>query len=169
MIYFKIYSRFIPGRITRRLRNLLAGPQKIPKHPGRIVRRTRSIISIRLQLQQGLTTEAAENCRKLVERFPNHPTTVDACLILGRQQLEAGHFDDAIKQLESLLERSPDLPARTGFGSNIFWARAITGVAMSSAARDIFQSLSIDIRLRSAKHPFQLGDLQSSARRCVRF
>ena len=29
--------------------------------------------------------------------------TVEACLILSRQQLEAGHFDDAIKQLENLL------------------------------------------------------------------
>ena len=29
---------------------------------------------MRLQIQQGLTTEAAENCRKLVERFPDHPT-----------------------------------------------------------------------------------------------
>ena len=63
---------------------------------------------MRLQIQQGLTTEAVQNCRNLVERFPNHPTTVDACLILGDQQIGAGHFDDAIKQLENLLDGGPE-------------------------------------------------------------
>ena len=61
----------------------------------------------RLQLQLGLVSQAGESCRSLVERFPNHPMTVEACLILSRQQLEAGSYDDAVKQLESLLASLP--------------------------------------------------------------
>jgi TolA-binding protein len=97
---------------------------------------------MRLQIQQGLTTEAAENCRKLVARFPDHPATVDACLILGRQQIGAGHIDDAIKQLENLLERSPNLPSEDRFRVNYFLGEAYYLRGNVPAARDIFQRLS---------------------------
>jgi tetratricopeptide (TPR) repeat protein len=97
---------------------------------------------IRLQLQQGLTTEAAENCRKLVERFPDHPTSVYACLTLGGQQIGAGHFDDAIKQLESLLEHSPNLPAEDRFRVNYLLGETYYMRGNISAAKDIFHRLS---------------------------
>ena len=97
---------------------------------------------MRLQIQQGLTTEAAQNCRILVERFPDHSATVDACLILGHQQIAAGHFDDAIKQLESLLERSPNLAPMGRFRVNYLLGEANYLHGNVSAARDIFHSLS---------------------------
>jgi TolA-binding protein len=98
---------------------------------------------MRLQIQQGLTTEAAQNCRKLVERFPDHPTAVDACLILGRQQIGAGHFEEALKQLENLLERSPNLPPEDRFRINYLLGEANYLRGDVSAARDIFQRLSM--------------------------
>ncbi|HEY2122977.1 MAG TPA: tetratricopeptide repeat protein [Chthoniobacterales bacterium] len=64
---------------------------------------------MRLQLKQGLTSDAAQNCQILLDRFPNHPVAVDATLILGRQQIASGHFDDAIKQLETLVAGSTHL------------------------------------------------------------
>ena len=98
---------------------------------------------MRLQIQQGLTTEAAENCRKLVERFPDHPTAVNACLILGHQQIEVGHFDEAVKQLENLLERSPNLPPQDRFRVNYLLGEANYLRGNVSAASDIFHSLSM--------------------------
>ena len=124
---------------------------------------------MRLQIQQGLTTEAAENCRKLVERFPDHPTTVDACLILGRQQIGAGHFDDAIKQLENLLERSPDLPREDRFRVNYLLGERYYRRGNVSAARDIFHRLSMKFDYDRQNYSVQLGDLQSATRRCVLF
>jgi TolA-binding protein len=97
---------------------------------------------LRLQIQQGLTTEAAENCRKLVARFPDHPAAVDASLILGRQQIGAGHFDDAIKQLANLLERSPHLSNEDRFRINYLLGESNYLGGNVSAARDIFHHLS---------------------------
>jgi TolA-binding protein len=99
---------------------------------------------MRLQIQQGLTTEAAENCRKLVARFPQHPATVDACLILGRYQMGSGHIDDAIEQLENLLKRSPNLPSEDRFRVNYFLGEANYLRGNVSAARDIFHHLSMN-------------------------
>ena len=96
----------------------------------------------RLQLQQSLITQAVESCRSLVERFPNHPITVEACLILSRQQLESGNFDDAIKQLESLLQRSPDLPGADRFRVKYLLGESYYRRGKVSIARDIFSSLS---------------------------
>jgi TolA-binding protein len=98
---------------------------------------------LRLQIQQGLTTEAAQNCLKLVERFPNHRTAVDACLILGHQQIEAGHFEDAIKQLENLLEQSPKLPPEDRFRANYLLGEANYLRGNITAAGDIFHTLSM--------------------------
>jgi TolA-binding protein len=95
-----------------------------------------------LQLQQGLIAQAAQSCRNLVDRFPNHPITVEACLVLGRHQLEAGNFDDAIKQLESLLQRSPDLPAADRFRVNYLLGESYYRQGNLAAARDIFRNLS---------------------------
>ena len=97
---------------------------------------------MRLQLQQGLTTEAAQNCRILVERFPGHPTAVDASLILGDQQIAAGHFDDAIKQLENLLQRLPNLPPMNRFRVKYLLGEANYLHGNVSAAGHIFHSLS---------------------------
>jgi TolA-binding protein len=99
---------------------------------------------MRLQIQQGLTTEAAQNCLKLVERFPDHPMALEACLILGHQQIGAGHFDDAIKQLEKLLSGSPSLPAEGRFRVNYLLGEANFMRGNVSAARDIFHSLSMN-------------------------
>jgi TolA-binding protein len=97
----------------------------------------------RLQIQQGLTTEAAQNCRKLVERFPDHPIAVDASLILGHQQIESGHFDEAIKQLQALLEQSPNLPAEARFRINYLLGEAQYLDGNIANARDIFHALSL--------------------------
>jgi len=98
---------------------------------------------MRLELQQGLTTEAAQNCHDLVERFPGHPAAVNASLILGQQQIGAGHFDDAIKQLEHLLERSPNLPPEDRFRVSNLLGEANYTRGNVSAARDIFHSLAM--------------------------
>ncbi len=98
---------------------------------------------MRLQIQQGLTTEAAKNCHKLVERFPDHPAAVDACLILGHQQIGTGHFDEAIKQLEHLLERAPNLPPEDHFRVSYLVGEANYWRGNIAAARDIFHSLVI--------------------------
>ncbi len=98
---------------------------------------------MRLQIQQGLTTEAAQNCQKLVERFPDHPATVDACLMLGHQLVNAGRFEDAIKELENLLERSPNLSAEGRFRLNYLLGEANYLRGSISEARDIFHHLAM--------------------------
>ena len=55
----------------------------------------------------------------------------------------AGHIDDAIKQLENLLERSPNLPSEDRFRVNYFLGEANYLRGNVSAARDIFQRLSM--------------------------
>ena len=98
---------------------------------------------MRLQIQQGLTTEAAQNCRKLVDRFPDHPTAVVASLILGHQQIAAGHFEDAVNQLENVLEHSANLSPEDRFQVNnlVGEAKYLSGNIL--AARDIFRSLAM--------------------------
>ena len=98
---------------------------------------------MRLQIQQGLTTEAAQNCRKLVDRFPDHPTAVVASLILGHQQIGTGHFEDAINQLENLLEHSANLSPEDRFQVEnlVGEAKYLSGNIL--AARDIFRSLAM--------------------------
>jgi TolA-binding protein len=97
---------------------------------------------MRLQIQQGLATEAAQNCQILLDRFPDHPVTVDASLILGRQQITAGHSDDAIKQLKTLLDRSPHLPTEDRFRVDYLLGEANYMRGNVAAARDIFQKLA---------------------------
>jgi TolA-binding protein len=123
---------------------------------------------MRLQIQQGLANEAAQNYRKLVERFPDHPRTADACLILGEQQIGAGRFDDAVKQLESLLERSRNLPPEDRFQVNYVIGEANYLSGNVSAARDIFYSLSTkfaydrqDTLFNWAICSLQIGDASS--------
>ncbi len=123
---------------------------------------------MRLQIQQGLANEAAQNCRKLVERFPDHPRTADACLILGEQQIGAGRFEDAVKQLESLLERSRNLPPEDRFRANYLIGEANYLRGNVSAARDIFYSLSTkfgydrqDTLFNLAISSLQIGDASS--------
>ena len=98
---------------------------------------------VRLRIQQGLTAEAARNCDKLVEQFPNHQATVDACLALGHQQIDTGHFDDAIKQLENLLEHAPGLPSEDRFQVDFLLGETHYLRGNFSAAQDIFHSLSM--------------------------
>jgi TolA-binding protein/thioredoxin-like negative regulator of GroEL len=97
---------------------------------------------MRLQIQQGLATEAAQNCQILLDRFPDHPVTVDASLILGRQQITAGHSDDAIKQLKTLLDRSPHLPTGDRFRVDYLLGEADYVRGNVAAARDTFQKLA---------------------------
>ncbi len=125
---------------------------------------------MRLQLQQGLTTEAGQNCRKLVERFPDHPAAADACLSLAHQQTESGHFEDAIKQLGNLLERSPNLPAEKRFRVNYLLGEAHYLAGNISAARDVFRSLARESGYDPANTLFnwaicslQLGDTAAFA------
>ena len=96
----------------------------------------------RLQLQQGLTTQAAENCGTLVERFPDQPITIEACLILGRQQLNGGNLDNAVKQLESLLQRAPNLAPADRFRIKYVLGENYDRSGNMAAARDIFLSLA---------------------------
>ncbi len=98
---------------------------------------------MRLHIQQGLITEAAQNCRNLVERFPDHPMAVDASLILGDHQIGAGHFDDAIKQLENLLGRSRNLAPEDLFRVSNLLGEANYLRGNVSAARDIFHGLAL--------------------------
>jgi TolA-binding protein len=120
---------------------------------------------VRLRIQQGLTSEAARNCNKLVEQFPSHPATVDACLALGHQQIDTGHFDDAIKQLESLLEHAPGLSSEDRFQVDFLLGETQYMRGNFSAAQDIFHRLSTKLgygRQRSlfnwAVCSLQLGD-----------
>jgi tetratricopeptide (TPR) repeat protein len=97
---------------------------------------------MRLQIKQGLATEAAQNCQKLLDRFPDHPVTADASLILGRQQITAGRFDDAIKQLQTLLDRSPRLQAEDRSRVDYLLGEANYLRGNIAPARDIFQKLA---------------------------
>jgi TolA-binding protein len=158
---FEIYSRENNPETTELVRWAAENPDTVgPDRPAYAL-----YYLIRLQIQQGLTTEAAENCRKLVERFPSHPTTVDASLILGRQQIGAGHFEDAIKQLESLLQRSPTLPSEDRFRLNYLLGEANYTRGNISAARDVFRNLADHFEydrqitlFNSAICSLQLGD-----------
>jgi TolA-binding protein len=123
---------------------------------------------MRLQLKQGLASDAAQTCHKLLDRFPNHPVAVDAALILGRQQIDSGHFDDAIKQLETLVARSPHLPpgdrSRVDFSlgeanylhGNVAEARALFQKLASSSEYDRQNTL-----FNWAVCSLQLGDTTS--------
>jgi outer membrane protein assembly factor BamD (BamD/ComL family) len=117
---------------------------------------------MRLQIQQGLTTEAAQNCRQLVERFPNHPMSVEACLILGSQQIGAGNFDDAIKQLEILLERAPNLPPKDRFRVNYLMGEANYMRGNVAGAKDIFHRLAVQFEYdrRNTLFNWAICDLQ---------
>jgi TolA-binding protein len=96
----------------------------------------------RLQLRQGMKIEAEQTLRQLVERFPNHPITVDGSLALSRLLVESDHFDDAIKQLEALLERSPNLSPSERYRVNYQLAEIFHRKGDVSAARDLFRELS---------------------------
>jgi TolA-binding protein len=158
---FEIYSRENNPETTELVRWAAESPDTVgPDRPAYAL-----YYLMRLQIQQGLTTEAAENYRKLVERFPNHRATVDASLVLGRQQISAGHFDDAIKQLESLLQRFPNLPSEDGFRLSYLLGEANYARGNVSAARDVFRNLAVRFEydrqitlFNSALCSLQLGD-----------
>jgi TolA-binding protein len=97
---------------------------------------------MRLQIQQGLMTDAAQNCRKLLDRFPNHPAAIEASLVLGRQQIASGHFDDANNLLQNVLERSRDLSPENR--SRVEYLLGETNYLRGNVAtaREIFQKLS---------------------------
>ena len=97
---------------------------------------------MRLQLKQGLASDAAQNCQILLDRFPNHPATVDATLILGRQQIASGHFDDAIKQLETLVAGSPHLPPEDRSRVDYLLGEANYMRGNVPVARALFQKLA---------------------------
>jgi tetratricopeptide (TPR) repeat protein len=97
---------------------------------------------MRLQIQQGLATEAVQSYQKLLDRFPDHRVTTDASLILGRQQIAAGHFDDALKQLQSLLDHSPHLQAEERSRVDYLLGEANYMRGNVAAARDIFEKLA---------------------------
>ena len=135
----KIYSRFIPRKITRKLRNSLAGPQKIPETSGPDRPAYALYYLIRLQLQQGLITEAVETAASLVERFPDHPITVEACLILSRQQTRIRAFRRCHQATrESACSAPPTFRQRTGFASTTSSAKATTGEAMCPQQETFF-------------------------------
>jgi TolA-binding protein len=96
----------------------------------------------KLQLQQGLKTEAEKSLRELLDRFPTHPLTVNGCLDLSRLLVESAHLDDAVKQLQALRERSPNLPASEQYRVNYQLAEVLHRRGDISAARDLFRDLS---------------------------
>jgi TolA-binding protein len=97
---------------------------------------------MRLQIQQGLMSDAAQNCEKLLARFPDQPATVEASLILGRQQIASGHLDDANNLLQSVLRRSVDLSPENR--SRVEYLLGETNYLRGNfvAAREIFQKLA---------------------------
>ncbi len=96
----------------------------------------------RLQLKQGLKVEAEQTLRQLAQRFPNHPITVDGSSAFSRLLLESTHFDDAIKQLESLLGRSQNLSPSERYRVKYQLAEVFHRKGDVSAARDLFRELS---------------------------
>jgi tetratricopeptide (TPR) repeat protein len=161
---FEIYSKENNPETTELTRWAAENPQTSgPDRPAYAL-----YYLMRLQIEQGLTTEAAENCRKVVEQFPDHPAAVDASLILAHQQIGAGHFDEAIRQLEHLLERSPNLPAEDRFRVNYLSGEANYARGNVSAARDIFHDLAAKFGYDRENTLFnwaicslQLGDVSS--------
>ncbi len=97
---------------------------------------------LRLHLQQGLAADAAQNYQKLLDRFPGHPVTVDASLILGRQQIAAGHPDDAIKQIQALLAHSPRFSTEDRSRIDFLLGEANYIQGDITAARNIFEKLA---------------------------
>ena len=96
----------------------------------------------RLQLQQGLKVEAEQTLRQLVQRFPTHPISVDGTSALCRLLAESGRFDDAIKQLETLLERSRNVSASERYRLKYQLAEVLYRKGDISGARDLFRDLS---------------------------
>src|ERR1700730_2375684 len=136
---FEIYSKENNPETTELTRWAAENPQTSgPDRPAYAL-----YYLMRLQIEQGLTTEAAENCRKLVEQFPDHPAAVDASLILAHQQIGAGHFDEAIRQLQHFIERPPNLPAACRFRVNYLSGEANYARGNVFAARDIFHDLAV--------------------------
>jgi TolA-binding protein len=102
----------------------------------------------RLQLRQGLKSEAEQTLRQLVERFPNHQITVDGTLALSRLLAESGHLDDAAGQLKALLEHNPSLLASEHYRINYQRAEVFHQKGDVSSARDIFRDLSRNFELQ---------------------
>jgi tetratricopeptide (TPR) repeat protein len=97
---------------------------------------------MRLQIQQGLAIDAAQSYQKLLDRFPDHAVTVEASLILGRQEITTGHLDDAIKQLRNLLDRSRQLSVQDRSRIEFLLGEANYVRGNFTAARDIFKNLA---------------------------
>jgi tetratricopeptide (TPR) repeat protein len=123
---------------------------------------------MRLQIQVGLVTDAAQNCQKLLDRFSDHPVAIEGALTLARQQISSGHVDDANGLLQSVLERSKDLSPENR--SRVEYLLGETNYLRGNvaAAREIFQKLSIasqydrqNILFNWAVCSLQLGDVPS--------
>ena len=101
-----------------------------------------------VQLRQELKAEAEQALQQLVDRFPNHPVTVDGTLALSRLLVESGHADDAAKQLASLLERSPNLPDSEQYWLHYRLAEVLHQKGDIPSARDLFRDLSKKFELQ---------------------
>lgn len=96
----------------------------------------------RLQLAQGLTTQAQERYRDLIQRFPTHPIAIEGALILGRQQMESDNLEEAIRLLENQLDRAPNLSAFERFQALHLLGEAYYRQGNFTVARDLFLNLS---------------------------
>lgn len=124
----------------------------------------------RLQLQQGLKPLAEQSCRELLQRFPSHHMAVETALLLGRQELDRGEVDDAIKRLEALSERAVRLPVTQRFQVYDLLAECYYRQGNLQAARDIFLNLSNGFDFEAEKTLFnaalcslQIGDSRGFA------
>jgi TolA-binding protein len=126
---------------------------------------------MRLQIQEGLVTDAVQNCQKLLDRFPDHPATIESSLILSRQQISSGRFDDANSLLQNVLDRSHDLSPENR--SRVEYLLGETNYLRGNvaAAREIFEKLSLvsdydrqNVLFNWAVCSLQLGDVRTFER-----
>jgi tetratricopeptide (TPR) repeat protein len=96
----------------------------------------------RLQLQQGLKSQAEQSCRELLQRFPTHQMATETALLLSCQELDGGEVEDAVKRLEGLSERAIRLPGAQRFRVLDLLAESYYRQGNLRAARDIFLNLS---------------------------
>jgi TolA-binding protein len=101
-----------------------------------------------VQLRQELKTEAEQTLQQLVDRFPNHPVTMDGTLALSRLLVESGHPDEAAKQLASLLEHSPSLADSEQYRVHYRLAEVLHQKGDILSARNLFRDLSKEFDLQ---------------------
>jgi TolA-binding protein len=100
-----------------------------------------------LRLSQGLTSQAQDGYRDLIRRFPGHPITTEAVLVLCRQMTDSGEPEKAVRILELQMDRAKNLPATDQFRISFLLGIAYHDQGNVAAARDLFVDLSVKFQL----------------------